>query len=112
MLKLSVMGQSKLLHPFMKHFKQQPFYDLKSECSRSVVDSTSGLEEICAFFEFNDGKANSSRSCLWVNMKTPDGKEVRFHLLDGNVVDMGDGSVVIYGKNYDIFSCKKPPAKR
>ncbi len=109
MLKLSVMGHSKLLHPFINHFKSQPFYEIKSECSQEVIEATSGLEEISAFFEFKIPLDKPrDRQSFWVHMKTLTGQEVRFELLDGNVVDMGDGTVVIYGKNYDIFSCKKP----
>ena len=40
MLRLSVMGHSKLLHPFINHFKSQPFYEIKSECSQAVVEAT------------------------------------------------------------------------
>lgn len=109
MLRLSVMGHSKLLQPFINHFKSQPFYEIKSECSQSVVEATSELEEISAFFEFKNPLAQPlDRNAFWVEMKAQTGQTIRFELLDGNVVDMGDGTVVVYGKNYDIFSNKKP----
>lgn len=109
MLKLSVMGHSKLLHPFINHFKNQPFYEIKSECSHAVVEASSGLEEVSAFFEFKPVLDQPrDRQSFWVEMKTKNGHELRFELLDGNVVDMGEGTVVIYGKNYDIFACQKP----
>lgn len=110
MLKLSVMGQSKLLQPFMDHFKTQPFYELKSECNQAVVEANTGLEEISTFFEFNEpSKISSKGQSFWVNLKTKNGKEIRFQLTDGSIVDMGQGTVIVYGKNYDIFACKKPP---
>jgi|GEM_PF-6581829 len=113
MLKLSVMGHSKLLQPFIQHFKSQPYYEIKSECCQTIVEATSELEEISAFFEFKKPLFKTlPRDSFWVEMKAKTGKTIRFELLDGNVVDMGDGTVVIYGKNYDIFAHKKPSTNR
>lgn len=112
MLKLSVMGHSKILHPFINHFKSQPYYEIKSECSQSVIEAASGLEEISTFFEFKTPLDKPrDRQTFHVQMKTKTGKEVSFELLDGSVVDLGGGTIVVYGKNYDIFSCKKPSTK-
>ncbi|SHE95269.1 hypothetical protein SAMN05444392_105103 [Seinonella peptonophila] len=105
MLNLSIAGPKEERKRFLDHFRVQPYYQLLSP------DGDYELKEDAATvvqFEFQHQVLKPSlRKSFWVELVTEDQEKLRIHLLDGNVINMGNGNTIIYGKNYDIFSPKK-----
>lgn len=107
MLKICVNGPEEELKMFLKHFQAQSCHQLSEPID---IDSTDNQHEANFSFQFLHHLLKPSlRKGFWVELCTEEQERIRIHLLDGDVVNMGNGCTLIYGKNYDIFAPKKTP---
>lgn len=103
MLTFQVKGPNEEVKAFLKHFEMQPYYQIMQNEEEELESNTIQFRFLQTLLK------PSLRQSFWVELTTLDQEKVRIHLLDGDVVNMGNGCTLIYGKNYDIFASKKTP---
>ena len=108
MLNLHISGPTDELKRFLNHFQSQSCHHISAPIH--IEADTDQTQKATFSFEFLHSLLKPSLwKGFWVELYTEDQEQIRIHLLDGDVVNMGNGCTLIYGKNYDIFEPKKTP---
>lgn len=107
MLKIQVEGQVSQVQPFLMDLDQRPDLVVKKyENFTGALQPDDKITVTC----YVDHSSNPQRRVRIAQLLCRDGVEIRIPLLDVMKVDMANGTRLIAGRSYDIFTDNKKRA--
>ncbi|MCH5584617.1 hypothetical protein MK805_06495 [Shimazuella sp. AN120528] len=106
-VQLTVAGTGKKVKGFWEFMNHCPYYQVDSDLHK-VFDTRDHKEKmhiVMQLTETADHAASQDRTMSKVQIRSQNGQDIMFTLLDAKIIEMLDGIVYIHGANFDIFAC-------
>lgn len=100
MMRMRLDGTYEEVASVIKEFRTTRSVNLYYESDINQFPSTDKKGKVICYFQYEPPKRQTQR----IHLTTTLGESITLDLLDGKKIDMGNGTTIISGYSYDIFT--------